>query len=171
MLLEFLNAHRGDMQYIASLLLGLAMWRWGSGPERGMAIMFTVVMMGPAMLFRIIANASMLFGNFSAIYVLIDVIALAGFMAIALNANRNYPLWVAGFQLVAVGSHMVRGITDVVSPIAYAILAIGPSYCQLAVLLVGLVRHRRRIRRFGAYRDWRNGHGLPRLAAALSAKE
>ncbi|MFL0670495.1 MAG: hypothetical protein ACJLS3_03395 [Erythrobacter sp.] len=170
MILEFLNAYRFDLQYIASILLGLAMWRWGGGPERGMAILFTGIMMAPAALFRIYAQRIMLFGDFATVYVAIDVVVLVGFMAIALNANRTYPLWVAGFQLVAVGSHIVRGLVDAVSPIAYAVLAIGPSYCQLAVLLAGLLRHRRRVRRFGAYRDWRDGHGLPRLAAALSPR-
>jgi hypothetical protein len=97
-------------------------------------------------------------------------VVLAGFAAIALNANRNYPLWAAGFQLVAVGSHLVRGLVDSVSPIAYAILAVGPSYCQLALLFAGLLRHRARLRRYGPYRDWRAGHGLVRLAAALSPR-
>ena len=170
MLLDLLNAYRGDVQYIASILLGLAMWRWGAGPERAMAIMFTGVMVGPSILFRLFANSTMLFGDFALVYVAVDALALAGFMAIALNANRNYPLWVAGFQLVAVGSHIVQGVVDAVSPIAYVILAVGPSYCQLALLLAGLLRHRRRLKRFGPYRDWRRGHNLPRLAAALSGK-
>lgn len=170
MLLEFLNAYRGDLQYIASILLALAMWRWGAGPERGMAIMFTGVMVAPSALFRLFADRSMLFGDFAVLYIAVDVLALAGFMAIALNANRNYPLWVAGFQLVAVGSHIVQGVVDAASPIAYVILAVGPSYCQLVILLAGLVRHRRRLKRYGPYRDWRDGHSLPQLAAALSAK-
>jgi hypothetical protein len=170
MILEFLNAYRFDMQYIASILLGLAMWRWGGGPERGMAIMFTGVMVGPSVVFRLLTNSSMLFGNMSAVYVAVDVIALVGFVLIGLNANRNYPLWVAAFQIVAVGSHLVNGAVDVVSPIAYVMMVVGPSYCQLGVLLAGFLRHRRRVRRFGAYRDWRDGHGMPRLAAALSPR-
>lgn len=168
MLLEFLNSHRFDIQYIASILLGLAMWRWGGGPERGMAILFTGIMVAPVALFRLVAQTTFMFGDFATVYVVIDWVVLAGFMAIALNANRNYPLWVAGFQLVAVGSHVVHGMVDTVSPLAYAVLAVGPSYCQLVLLLAGLLRHRARLRRFGTYRDWRVGHGLTRLAEALS---
>lgn len=170
MILEFLNAYRADLQYIASILLGLAMWRWGAGPERGLAIMFTGVMMAPSVVFRLMSGSAMIFGNLAAVYVAVDVIALAGFVLIGLNANRNYPLWVAAFQIVAVGSHLVRGVVDAVSPLAYMVMAVGPSYCQLVVLLVGLLRHRARFRRFGAYRDWRDGHGLPRLTAALSVR-
>lgn len=170
MILEFLNVYRADLQYIASILLGLAMWRWGAGPERGLAIMFSGVMVGPSILFRLMSGNALIFGNLASVYVAVDVIALAGFVLIGLNANRNYPLWVAGFQMVAVGSHVVRGLVDSVSPIAYAVLAVGPSYCQLVVLLVGLLRHRARLRRFGPYRDWRDGHGLTRLAAVLSVR-
>ncbi len=170
MLLDFLNAHRADLQYIAGILLGLAMWRWGAGPERGMAILFSGVMMVPAIAVRLFSDSNLIFGNFALLYVTIDVIALSGFVLVGLNANRNYPLWVAGFQIVAVGSHLVKGIVDAVSPLAYMVMAVGPSYCQLALLLAGLLRHRVRLRRFGAYRDWRDGHGLPRLAAALSIR-
>lgn len=170
MILDFLNAYRADMQYIASLILGLAMWRWGGGPERGMAIMFSGVMLLPSVAFHLLNEGAMIFGSFSSVYVMVDGIALAGFVLIGLNANRNYPLWIAAFQIVAVGSHLVKQTVDAVSPIAYMVLAVGPSYCQLVLLFVGLLRHRRRLRQFGPYRDWREGHGLPRLAAALSAR-
>jgi len=170
MILDFLNAYRADLQYIASILLGLALWRWGGGPERGMAVLFTGVLMLPSVVFRLSAAGTMMFGNFQGLYIALDVVALAGFVLIGLNANRNYPLWVAAFQMVAVGSHLVKSMVDAVSPLAYMVMAVGPSYCQIGLLLVGLLRHRARIKRFGPYRDWRTGHGFPRLAAALSAK-
>lgn len=171
MILDLLNAYRVDLQYIASIVLGLAMWRWGAGPERALAIMFTGVMMLPSVVFHLLSDGSMIFGDFRAVYVAVDVIVLGGFVLIALNANRNYPLWVAAFQIVAVGSHLVKGMVDAISPLAYMVMVVGPSYFQLALLLAGLLRHRRRLARFGPYRDWRSGHGLPRLAAALSARE
>ena len=170
MILDFLNAYRADLQYIASFVLGLAMWRWGAGPERGMAILFAGVLILPAVLFRFFLNGALLFSSYGLVYVALDVIALLGFAAIALNANRNYPLWVAGFQIVAVGSHVVRGMVDSVSPIAYMVLVVGPSYCQLVLLAAGLLRHRARQARFGPYREWRSGHGLDRLALALSVR-
>ena len=170
MILEFLNTYRADLQYAASLLVGLALWRGGGGPERSLAILFTGVIMAPAIIFRLTASGTMIFGVFAPLYAVLDVIALVGFVLVALNANRNYPLWIAGLQIVAVGAHLVKGLVDGVSPIAYVVLAVGPSYCQLALLVAGLLRHRARLRRFGPYRDWRPGHNLPRLAAALSGK-
>lgn len=168
-MLDFIANHRADLQYIASLLMGLAMLRWGGGPERAIAVMFTGVLMLPLIAFRLaMTSGTMMLGDLAPIYIALDAIALAGFVLIALNANRNYPLWIAGFQMVAVGAHLVKGLVDVVSPLAYVLLAVGPSYFQLVLMLAGLLRHRRRLRRYGPYRDWRTGHGLPGLAAWFS---
>lgn len=170
-MIEFIANHRADLQYIASLVLGLAMLLRGGGPERAIAVMFTGVLMMPLIIFRLLkTGGTMMFGDLAMIYVALDVIALGGFVLIALNANRNYPLWIAGFQMVAVGAHLVRGIIDSVSPVAYVVLAVGPSYGQLLLMLAGFLRHRARIRQFGSYRDWRIGHGMPQVAAWLSGK-
>lgn len=167
MIFDFLNAHRADLQYAAGLLLGLAMLRRGGGPERAVALIFCGLLLVPAIAFRLLASGTMIFGSFAPVYVALDCAALAAFVLIALNANRNYPLWIAGFQIVAVGAHLVKGVVDTVSPLAYVLLAVGPSYCQLALMAAGLVRHRARVRRFGSYRDWRKGHSMP-WAAFLS---
>lgn len=169
MIFDILNAYRADLQYIAGLLIGFAMLRWGGGPERAVALAFAGLLLAPAIMFRLLASGTMIFGDFAPVYVALDVVALAAFVLIALNANRNYPLWVAGFQIIAVGAHLVKSVVDAVSPFAYVLLAVGPSYCQLALMITGLLRHRARYRRFGTYRDWRNGHGMP-LAAILSGK-
>lgn len=154
-MLEWLNLYRADVQHVASLILGLAMWRYGAGPERAVGGVFIGTVILPAMLARLTGLDTVMFGNQAWLYVLSDSVAAIAFMAIALNANRNYPMWVAGFQLVAISAHVVRGMVDVVSPMAYAILAVGPSYCQLLLLLGGFASHCLRQRRFGRYRDWR----------------
>ncbi|MDA9918626.1 hypothetical protein N9D37_01945, partial [Erythrobacter sp.] len=100
-------------------------------------------------------DGSVVFSSRAGFYIAIDIIACVAFVLIALNANRNYPLWLAGFQVVALAAHMVRGLVDSVSPLAYAILVIGPSYFQLILMLVGLIRHIRREKKHGEYRDWR----------------
>lgn len=169
-MLDFVFNNRADLQYIASLVIGLAMLRWGAGPERASAASFLAFIIAPVVVFRFTASGAMLFGGYSGLYMLFDLIAFGAFMWIALNANRTYPLWLAGFQLVAIGAHGVRALGDVISPIAYAILAIGPSYGQLLVMVWGLAAHIRRKRGFGPYRDWRGGHGLPRLAAVFSGR-
>ncbi len=155
MILELLNTYRADAQHIASVFLALAIWRWGAAPERWLISVFAGLLLAPLYVFRMLDLGDFSFGPNAWIWVGTDMIAAAVFILIAVNANRNYPLWVAGFQLVAVGAHAVKGMVDTVSPIAYLILAIGPSYCQLLLIFAGFVRHLIRERQFGPYRQWR----------------
>jgi hypothetical protein len=159
MLIDLFNAYRGDAQHIASVVLALAIWRWGASPERWMIGIFLLTMVVPNYLAELFGISVMVFGPAAWIYVVIDIVAAVVMVGIAVNANRNYPLWVAAFQLVALGAHAVRGLVDSVSPLAYVILASGPSYCQLLLIFGGFVRHVRRERRFGPYREWRGLRG------------
>lgn len=152
---ELVLEYRDDAQRVVSLLLAVAMFRWGGAPERASGATFVI-------LFTVPTAASDWFGVgdgrlplASEVYVALDLAALLLFVLIALNANRNYPLWLAAFQIVATAAHAVRGVVDTVTPIAHAIMVIGPSYFQLALLAVGLVRHVQRKKRYGKYRDWR----------------
>jgi hypothetical protein len=155
MLLDLFNTYRGEVQHLTAILLAAAIWRWGAAPERWIIALFIMTMIVPSKVFEWFDLGNLFIGPYGWIYVLLDVLAGLGFVAVALKANRNYPLWIAGFQLVAVSAHAVKGLVDAVSPIAYLILATGPSYCQLLLIFAGFVRHVRRERRFGQYRDWR----------------
>ncbi len=154
-MLDLLNLYRTDAQHIASVLLALAIWRWGAAPERWLIAVFIATMVAPIHLFRLFGLGNPAFGPYAWLWIGIDLFATLAFIVIALNANRNYPMWIAGLQLVAINAHTVRDMGDAVSPLAYVILATVPSYCQLALIFGGFVRHLRRERRFGAYRDWR----------------
>jgi len=162
--LDLFNAYRVSAQHVASLLLAAAIWRWGGAPERWLIAVFLATMVLPVHVVRWLDIGRLSASPFATWYMLIDLVAAALFIGVALTANRNYPLWIAGFQLVPVGAHLVRALDDSVSPLAIAILVIGPSYCQLLVLTVGFTRHVLRERRFGRYREWRastrSGGGL-----------
>jgi hypothetical protein len=155
MLLELFNTYRGDAQHLSALLLAVAIWRWGAAPERWLIALFILTMIVPNKLFEWFDLGNLFVGSYGWVYIALDILAGLGFVAVALKANRNYPLWVAGFQLVAVSAHAVKGMVDAVSPLAYLILATGPSYCQLLLIFAGFVRHIMRERRFGQYRAWR----------------
>lgn len=154
-LLDFLNAYRVSAQHIASLLLAAAIWRWGGAPERWLISIFLATMVVPIYVIDWMAPGPAESGPLAPFVFLLDLAAAMLFVAIALNANRNYPLWIAAFQMVAVVAHLVKAMVDSISPLAFAILVIGPSYCQLLLIFGGFGRHWLRERRFGPYREWR----------------
>lgn len=147
--------YRVEAQRILSILLLIAALKWGGAPERISTGLFVLLFTLPLSAVAYIGDGPLMFGESSIVYVALDTIALALFLFIALYANRNYPLWVTGFQVVALAAHMVRGIVDVITPLAYAIMVISPSYFQLIFMAVGLILHIRRKKRYGDYRDWR----------------
>lgn len=84
-----------------------------------------------------------------------DITAAILWVWLALYANRNYTLWIAGVQLVAVGSHVARGMVEAISPIGYVFLVIVPGWMQLLTMALGFAFHIRRKKEYGPYRDWR----------------
>lgn len=158
---ELILEYRVEAQRIASVILLLAAFKWGGVPERIAAATFVVLFTLPLTAFELIGGSPLIFSGSRLVYVALDVTALVIFLVIALNANRNYVLWIAGFQVVALVAHLVRGIVDAVSPLAYAILVIGPSYFQLMLMLAGLIFHIQRKKKYGEYRDWRIGVKMP----------
>jgi len=155
MIFELFNEYRALGQHIASVLLALAIWRWGARPEQWLIGLFIAMMVVPVYLFKGLGLGNLHFGSFAWLGISIDVLALGAFVLVALNANRNYPLWIAGLQLVAIGAHGAHGMIGSVSPLAYLLLSVGPAYFQLLLIFGGFVRHVQRTRRFGAYREWR----------------
>jgi hypothetical protein len=154
-LLDYFNTYRVPAQHLVAFLLAGAAWRWGGAPERWLNLAFVATMVLPIYILWWMFPVRTADEFYLASYLLLDGIAAVLFIAIALQANRNYPLWVAGFQLVAVGTHMVKLMGLDVSPLALTVLITGPSYCQLLLLIAGFVRHVRRERIFGQYRAWR----------------
>jgi hypothetical protein len=76
---------------------------------------------------------------------LVDLVVLGAFVAIALQSDRFWPLWVAGFQLTTSFSHFLRAIDPNLIPQAYAAAERFWSYPILIILLVGAWRSHRRL--------------------------
>lgn len=153
-MLDFIFEHRALVQYSVIVLLAIMCWVWGSGPER---ISGSILLTMP---FAEVAYHG-LFGPQTTLshtdigHAILEIIVAIPFLAVALTANRTYPLWLVSFQLVAVLSHLVRNLVPEAGGAAYMVMTIGPSYAMIATLSLGLLAHRLRLRRHGAYRSWR----------------
>lgn len=135
-------------------LLGAAALRWGAAPERiCVATLFTVTYGDP--LYHALAGRGAIYGTVDVGHLVIDVGVAAIFVAVALRANRVYPLWLAAFQLVSVLSHFAREVTDSFPKLAYGLMSYGPFYIILMIMAGGLIFHARRSRHLGPYRSWR----------------
>ena len=85
---------------------------------------------------------------------LVDLAVLAAYVALALRADRFWPLWVAGFHLVGVATHTAMAASPDVVPRAYAIAQAFWGYPMLAAMVAGTWRHRNRLARFGEDASW-----------------
>ena len=85
---------------------------------------------------------------------LVDCGLLVGLLALALYANRYWPMWVTSMQFVTVWSHL--GFLSVASklPWAYAVASTIWSFPMLIILAWGTVRHRRRMHRYQMDDPW-----------------
>ena len=77
---------------------------------------------------------------------MVDLLTLAGFVAIALRTDRFWPLWVAGLQLTTLVAHMLKAIKIDLLPHAYAAAGRFWVYPIFLILVVGTWRsHQRRL--------------------------
>ena len=74
---------------------------------------------------------------------LIDLAVLAAFLTLALKSDRFWPLWVTGFHLVAVLTHLALLADPTVVPRAYALAQGFWAYPMLIALAIGTNIYRR----------------------------
>lgn len=68
----------------------------------------------------------------------VTVVNLVLFMAVALRSRKSWPLWAAGFQLLAVITHGARIVDPTVGAWAYITAGVIWTYCIMAALGVGV---------------------------------
>jgi len=159
---------RAYLQDALALLLCLAAFRWGAGPERIIAFVWFFFFKIVSRSYEFLIGSQFQLTEIDLFFAVNDLVAGLLLLFIALNANRNYPLWIAAMQLLAIAAHAARGITEAISPVAYAVMIIAPSWLQLFILAFGLARHVRREKAHGPYREWR----IPtRLGGLIAARE
>ena len=85
---------------------------------------------------------------------IIDGALLAALFAVAIRANRYWPLWTTAIHATAVAVHIAKAINpSIVWPI-YATAASASSIPIQLILAWATFRHRRRLKRFGNDAPW-----------------
>lgn len=153
-MMQIFLENRASIQklFVVALFL-VALWR-GGGPERACAgVLIGMVIVQLAL--RDFTGLQRTYGSLDPVLFIIDLLGLAGFVAIGLRANRFYPLVLAAAQLVAFMAHLARAMVEPVSSLAYYLLIAMPFWFQIVVLGIGIGRHIHRSGRHGPYGDWR----------------
>lgn len=130
--------------FLAVLLLtcGYALWR-GRSDER---IVASICLLAVIATRFAISPLSVRYTGIELGLLIIDLLMLATFVAIALRSERYWPLWVAGLQLTNSMAHLVKAIEFDLMPVAYRAAAIFWSYPILFVLAIGTWRGQRGLR-------------------------
>jgi hypothetical protein len=90
---------------------------------------------------------------------LVDLLVFAAFTCLADRSTRFWPVWIAGLQGATIIEHLVRLVAPGILPRAYMDAVALWSYPILALLLIGTVRHRRRLQLSGADPSWKTPAG------------
>lgn len=126
------------------VLIGVAVYALlrGKGDERAAALICVV-----ATVSSVLVN-SPLTRRFTGVemgVLIVDLMALAAFTAIALRTNRFWPLWVAGFQLTSTFAHGLKAIHFALLPQVYAAAERFWVYPIFLAIVIGTWRTQRRI--------------------------
>jgi len=155
-LIELLaSEYRTLLQVYLSWGLILAAFIWGGGPERAVAAVWLICFKFMGWFRDQFFGEGIQVVNVDLYWALSDVLAGLIWVTVALYANRNYTLWIAGLQLLAMSAHIAKALAEAVSPIGYVVMVVAPGWFQLFLLAAGLIRHVQRKRKYGPYRDWR----------------
>jgi hypothetical protein len=88
----------------------------------------------------------------------VDLVCLLIFIAIALRADRFWPLWVAALQLIGTAGHGASLVDPAIVPRTYAFIISVWAYPMIFLMIVGTWRHRQRLARYGVDNSWSNFH-------------
>lgn len=85
---------------------------------------------------------------------LVDVATFFAFAALAMRANRFWPIWMTGLLGIGIVAHLAMELNPLILPYAYRFVLSAWSYPMLALIAIGTWQHRRRLKRFGADPSW-----------------
>lgn len=122
---------------------GYALWR-GGGPERWAAGLQLGAFAIDEVVHRLIdgsSYATVEVGSFT-----LDVALLVALIVLAHRSTRYWPLWLGGWQIAAIVSHITKTIDPGMAAAGYAFQAAVWAYPMLITTAWGAVRHHRRVK-------------------------
>jgi hypothetical protein len=128
----------------------------GGRPER----IGTTIMLAGSLL--TLATVSSQAGSYTSVETgvfIVDAVTFLAFLALAIWAQRFWPLWISALQLIGTLGHIVKLVDPHLMPKAYAFAAIFWSYPMLLILALGTFNHQRRLKRFGSDPSWSSFSG------------
>lgn len=153
-MIDFLLYYRAYLQHL--IIFGLtiyALYRGGEPEKYAGGILSGMVLLD--YLYHFVFPQGGIYEQVDLGHLIIDLLVLIGLATLAMRANRMYPIWMLGAQLISTMMHLNREVSGEMQGIAYLILTRIPSYLQIGGFAVGLYMHRRRVGRYGTYRSWR----------------
>ena len=129
---------------------------WGGAPERiGSVIFVSAAILTTAALSAPAAR----WGAVEIRAFAVDIAMLFALFALAIFAERLWPLWVTALQLIGAAGHAVKLVDAEVIREAYAFAMAFWSYPMLSLLVFGTWNHQRRLARFGVDKSWSSSSG------------
>lgn len=126
---------------------------WRGGPPERVGILIAWIASVASNL-AILASVGIRFQQVEHGVFIVDLATAGAFLALALCADRFWPLWVAGIHLVGLATHAAMLMSPTVVPWVYAWIQGFWAYPIVALMVIGSVRHQKRLRRYGADRSW-----------------
>ena len=108
------------VMYAALLVVCAAAWARGQRPERLAAtILFAMFVVNVVPGWRALATGEPIAVYSASATLAVDIVALAGFIAVAVSSKPSWTLFAAAFQLIATLISFVRLTDESLSPLAY----------------------------------------------------
>ncbi|HUD29976.1 MAG TPA: hypothetical protein VMQ93_13975 [Novosphingobium sp.] len=147
---------KSHIQAICYALLFLcSLVRRAAAPERILSGLLCA-MVASDRIYHAVTAAPILWRHTDLVHLGIDATMLVCTFTVALHANRVYPLWIGGAQIIALSGHIYRLAIEQINEFAYDMMVMVPSYIQLVAMTLGLAFHMSRRRRLGSYPSWRS---------------
>src|SRR5882757_7154799 len=135
---------------LLGLCAGFAIWR-GGAPERVAAGSLLLAALATALSFTAFQGR---FQRPEIGVMVTDMLLVAALYSLALRSNRIWPMLLAALQLSSVLVHLAKIVDLAMAAWVYQFLLKIWAYPMIALLVVGTVRHRARLARFGADQAW-----------------